>query len=60
MSEAPAYESEDVAAQREQRDLTDRVAVRLVRRSRSRNLKLGTWARRLGIGQSHRDDAPVS
>jgi hypothetical protein len=42
-------EIEGVAERRAQRQLTDRVAVRLVRRSRWNNLKWSTWRRRAGI-----------
>jgi hypothetical protein len=57
---ATGYESDDAVARRVQRALTDKVAVRLVRRSRSRNLRWSTWAERLGIHRHDRDGLPVS
>jgi hypothetical protein len=46
-----SYESEGVAERRAQRELTERVGVRLVRRSKSHNLKWRTWAWRFGRGR---------
>jgi hypothetical protein len=38
-----------IAAQRAQKELTDRVAVRLERRNKSSNLKWSTWPWRFGL-----------
>jgi hypothetical protein len=43
-------EGEGVAERRAQKELTDRVAVRLERPSRSSNLKWRTWQWRFGLG----------
>jgi hypothetical protein len=45
---AGPYEGEGVA-ERAQRELTERVGVRLVRRSKSHNLKWRTWTWRFGL-----------
>lgn len=42
-------QDEGVAERRAQSELTDRVAVRLVRRSKARNLRWSTWRWRLGV-----------
>jgi hypothetical protein len=42
-------EGAGVAEGRAQKDLTDRVAVRLERPSKSGNLKWGTWRGRFGL-----------
>jgi hypothetical protein len=42
-------EEEGVAERRAQRELTDRVAVRLERRSKSSNLRWSTWRWRFGF-----------
>ena len=52
-----SYESEGGAERRAQRELTDRVAVRLVQRSPWTNLKLSTWSWRLGIRRRARVEA---
>jgi hypothetical protein len=44
-----SYEGEGIAERRAQRELTERVAVPLVRRSKSNNLRWSTWRWRLGI-----------
>jgi hypothetical protein len=44
-------EAAGIAEQRAQQELTDRVGVRLVRRSRSRNLRWRTWTWRFGLGR---------
>jgi len=49
---AQSYESEGGAERRAQRELTDKVAVRLVQRSAWTNLKWSTWSGRLGIRRS--------
>jgi hypothetical protein len=49
MSPTAGYESEGVAERRAQRQLTERVGVRLVRRSKSHNLKWRTWTWRFGF-----------
>jgi hypothetical protein len=46
---AGSYEGEGVTERRAQRELTERVGVPLVRRSRSHNLKWRTWTWRLGL-----------
>jgi hypothetical protein len=46
-----SYESEGVAERRAQRELTERVGVRLVRRSKSHNLEWRTWT---GPSRRHR------
>jgi hypothetical protein len=49
---AQSYEGEGDAERRAQRELTDKVAVRLVQRSPWANLKWSTWSGRLGIHRS--------
>jgi hypothetical protein len=44
-----SYEGEGAAQRRAQRKLTDRVGVRLVRPSKSHNLKWRTWTWRFGL-----------
>jgi hypothetical protein len=44
-----SYQSEGVAERQAQKELTERVGVTLVRRSKANNLKLSTWKWRLGI-----------
>ena len=44
-----SYESEGVAERRAQKELTERVGVSLIRRSKASNLKWGTWKWRLGM-----------
>jgi hypothetical protein len=44
-----SYEGEGAAQRRAQRELTDRVGVRLVRPSKSHNLKWRTWTWRFGF-----------
>ncbi len=46
-----SYEAEGVAERRAQRELTERVGVRLVRRSKGHNLKWRTWAWRFRLGR---------
>jgi hypothetical protein len=46
---AGSYEGEGAAERRAQRELTDRVGVRLVRRSKAHNLKWRTWTWRFGL-----------
>jgi hypothetical protein len=46
---AGSYEGEGVAELRAQRELSERVGVRLVRRSRSHNLKWRAWTWRFGL-----------
>jgi hypothetical protein len=46
---AGSYEGEGGAERRAQRELTERVAVRLVRRSKWTNLKWRTWTWRFGL-----------
>jgi hypothetical protein len=48
-STAGSYEGEGVAERRAQRELTERVGVRLVRRSKAHNLKWRTWTWRFGL-----------
>ena len=50
-------EFEGVAERRAQRELTDRVAVRLVRRGKLSNLKWSTWSWRPGIRRKARTEA---
>jgi hypothetical protein len=52
-----SYESEGVAERRAQRELTERVGVRLVRRSKSDNLEWRTWTGRFGIRRRARVEA---
>jgi hypothetical protein len=50
MSQATEQQEEEgVAERRAQRELTDRVAVRLERRSKSSNLRWSTWRWRFGF-----------
>jgi hypothetical protein len=46
---AGTYESEGAAERRAQRELTERVGVRLVRRGNTTTLKWSTWKWRLGM-----------
>ena len=46
---ARSDEREGIAERRAQRELTERVGARLVRRSKSHNLKWRTWTSRFGI-----------
>jgi hypothetical protein len=46
---AESFEGEGAAERRAQRELTDRVGVRLVRPSKSHNLKWRTWTWRFGF-----------
>jgi hypothetical protein len=46
---AGSYDGEGAAERRAQRELTERVGVRLVRRSKAHNLKWRTWAWRFGL-----------
>ena len=54
---AYSYEGEGGAERRAQRELTDKVAVRLVQRSAWTNLKWSTWSWRLGIRRKARAEA---
>ncbi len=47
-------ESEGVAERRAQKELTQRVGVSLVRRSKSSNLDWSTWKRRFGMRSEER------
>ena len=49
MSRTAGYEGEGMAERRAQTELTERVGVRLVRRSKSHNLKWRTWTWRFGF-----------
>jgi hypothetical protein len=44
-----SYEAEGVAERRAQKELTERIGVTLVRRSKASNLKWGTWKWRFGM-----------
>jgi hypothetical protein len=46
---AGSYGGEGAAERRAQRELTERVGVRLVRRSKAHNLKWRTWTWRFGF-----------
>jgi len=51
-----SYEAEGVAERRAQKELTERVGVSLVRRSKADNFKWSTWKWRFGIrGQAPAD-----
>jgi hypothetical protein len=48
-STTQSYETEGVAERKAQKELTDRVGVSLVRRSKSGHFKWSTWKWRLGM-----------
>jgi hypothetical protein len=54
---AGSYEGDGVAEAHAQRELTERVAIRLTRRSRSHNLSWRTWTSRFGMRRSARVEA---
>jgi hypothetical protein len=51
------HESVGDAQRREQKDLTDRVGVALVRQEKTGKLKWGTWRRRLGGREEARSES---